>query len=417
MRLQLNNIFFEPIFAPFFELLTMENLAMPERNPPHPSSAPLSPKAPDSASLQCVGVALMTAAMALLAGPAQAESAPEHGDISLKYLDYLDSQPDADRIKVRASALKVLVPVAGQWALGGTLVTDSISGASPANHTEHLGNLHDFRRAVDADVTRYFAHGSVTLGANVSTESDYYSRGYALSGSHSSDDKNTTWTAGASFNNDRINPGNNIVSNERKHVTDWLLGVTRVLTANDIAQLNVGFSRGGGYFSDPYKVFDNRPRERNSRTVLARWNHYFNASQAALRLSYRYYSDSFDITAHTALAEYAQPLGQGWTVTPSLRLYSQSAAEFYIDAGPAGLPFPPNPPIDAIYFAEDQRLAAFGAHTFGIKLAKQFGDKWRVDIQYEQYAQRAAFRLFGDGSPGLAPFYYRSIQVGLARQF
>ena len=54
----------------------------------------VDPRFPQSATLHGVGVALMAAAMTLpLAAPVQAESAPEQGQISLKYLDYLDSQP------------------------------------------------------------------------------------------------------------------------------------------------------------------------------------------------------------------------------------------------------------------------------------------------------------------------------------
>jgi hypothetical protein len=363
-------------------------------------------------------LALMTAALALsLGAQAHAESAPDRGAISLKYLDYLDSQPGADRIKVRAPVLSIVVPIAGEWAVGASAVTDSISGASPANHSDHVTRLHDFRRAADANVTRYFSRGSATLGANVSTESDYFSRGLSAQGTFSSENKNTTWTAGASFNNDRINPNTHIVVNETKHVTDLVLGVTQVLSANDIGQIDVGVSRGTGYFSDPYKVFDNRPRERNNRTVLVRWNHYVAATQGALHFSYRYYSDTWRIRAHTFGLEYAQPFAQGWTVTPLVRVYSQSAAEFYVDAGPLGLPFPPNPPADAINYAEDQRLSAFGAHTFGLKVAKQLNKDWKVDLKYEHYTQRAAFRLSGSGSPGLLPFYARTVQVGVSRQF
>ena len=85
----------------------------------------------ESAPLQTLGAALLAAAMALPLA-VQAESAPERGLISLKHLDYLDSQPGDSRIKVRTTALMVLAPITSEWAIGGTLTTDSISGASPA---------------------------------------------------------------------------------------------------------------------------------------------------------------------------------------------------------------------------------------------------------------------------------------------
>lgn len=363
-------------------------------------------------------VALVSAAMSLLfSDPAIAENAPDRGVISLKYLDYLDSQPDQDRILVRATAFKLIAPVAGEWAIGASATTDVISGASPAYHTTALKKMHERRNAADADVTRYFQNNSVTFGVNQSKESDYLARGISLQANQSSEDRNTTWTVGFARSKDTINPNNNIVNNEKKQVTDFLVGVTQVLSSDDIVQLNLGLSRGKGYFSDPYKALDSRPRERQHHTVLLRWNHHMESRQSTVRSSYRYFSDDWGIKAHTAGLEYVQPFAQGWSVTPMLRVYSQSAANFYIDAGPSDFPFPPNPPEDAIVFSEDQRLSAFGAHTFGLKVSKQLNDDWLVDIKIEQYTQRASLRFGGEGSPGLATFYARSIQFGVSRQF
>jgi len=376
------------------------------------------PCAPESGLRQTVGAALLTAAMALpFAGSAHAESAPERGVISLKSLDYQDSQPGDERIHVRATALRVEAPIAGEWLVGGTLTSDSISGASPAYQTTSLGQMHDRRHAADADVTRYFQNGTLSFGASLSSESDYLSRGLSLQGSRSTEDKNTTWTAGVGVNSDEINPTNHVVEHETKHINNLLLGVTQVLTINDIVQLNFGRSWGRGYFSDPYKLFDNRPRERDSNTVMARWNHHVEATDGTVRLSYRYYSDTWRVKAHTLGAEYVQPLAQGWTVTPLLRLYSQSAASFYVDTNQENGPFGPTLPPGTIFYSEDQRVSAFGARTFGIKVAKQINADWLVDVKYEQYEQRAAWRFFGDGSPGLAPFSARRVQVGVSTQF
>ena len=373
---------------------------------------------PESAPRRGVGAALLSAAMALpLAAAVHAETAPERGIVSLKYLDYLDSQPGDPRIRVHAPALMLMAPISGDWSVGGTLTSDVISGASPAYHTLGLKQMQDHRRAAESEVTRYLPNGTFTIGASISTESDYLSRGLSMQATRSSEDKNTTWNAGLGLTSDVINPTNHIVENETKQVVDLLLGVTQVLTTTDILQMNLGFSNGRGYFSDPYKVFDNRPREHNHSTLMTRWNHHSEATQGTTRLSYRYYSDSWGIKAHTLGVEYVQPMAQGWTVTPLLRLYSQNAANFYVNADASTYPFPPNPPADAIFYSEDQRVSAFGAHTLGIKVAKQLNADWLVDFKVERYEQRAAWSLFSPGSPGLATFYARSIQAGLSRQF
>jgi|APCry1669189241_1035207.scaffolds.fasta_scaffold17168_2 Protein of unknown function (DUF3570) len=374
-----------------------------------------TPRPAESATFRTVGTALMTAALALpLIEPVHAESAPERGLIALKYLDYQDSQPDASRIKVQASALSILAPISGEWSLGGTLTTDSISGASPLYQSSAITPMHDHRRAVEGNVTRYFPNGTLSIGANVSSESDYLSRGLSLQATRSSEDKNTTWTAGLGYNSDVINPTNLAVVDATKQVTALLFGVTQVLTTDDIVQLNLTLSLGRGDFSDPYKFADSRPNTRDSNIVLLRWNHFLESTQGTARLSYRYYTDSWSIDSHTLGFEYVQPLPQGWTVTPQARLYSQSAASFYVNPDASSFPFAPNS-IDN--YSEDQRVSAFGAHTLGLKVTKQLDAGWILDMKYENYEQRASWRLFGSGSPSQVPFYARSIQLGLSHPF
>ncbi|MBC3874818.1 DUF3570 domain-containing protein [Undibacterium sp. LX15W] len=376
---------------------------------PHTSSTPPH---------DTVATALLTAALSLFAcDVALADEPPERGVIALKYLDYFDYQTSADRIRVKATALKLISPIAGEWALGSSVVTDGISGASPVYHSAGLKKMRDRRNAADVDLTRYFENSSVSVAANYSHEADYESRGLSLQTTYSSADRNTVFSAALGASNDEINPVNHIVRQEKKMLRDVLFSVSQVLSTDDIVQFNVGFSHGTGYFSDPYKVFDQRPRERNNHTLTVRWNHHLESLSGSMRLSYRYYADNWNIKAHTLSAEYGQPLTQGWTITPMLRLYSQTAAEFYVDAGPEDYPFPPNPPAKARYFSEDHRVSAFGAFTYGVKVSKQINQDWAVDVKLEQYKQAASLKWFGAGSAGLQSFYARSLQVGVSRQF
>jgi Protein of unknown function (DUF3570) len=369
-----------------------------------------------------LGASLLAAALSLpCVSNLAAQTAPERASVSFKYLDYLDSQPDADRIRVRAPAIGVVLPIKGEWALTGSVVSDSISGASPAYHTSALSKLRDQRYATELNLTRYFETSSYTVGGQFSTEDDYVSRGLSAQGNWSSADKNTTWSLGAGFNRDAIDPTNRAVDHETKRVLQMVAGLTRVLTPHDIVQFNLGRVQSRGYLTDPYKVFDNRPRERDQNTLSVRWNHHFVDSETTLRSSYRYYRDSYGVRAHTLGFEAVQPLGSGWTLMPLLRLYNQSAARFYVDADPSTAPFPPNPADDAVFYSEDQRLSAFGARTWGFKLSKQIDNDWSMDFKLERYEQRGSWYVGalsgGSGSPFLAPFRARSYQLGLTRMF
>lgn len=368
-------------------------------------------------ALPPAGARLLAAALALPAlQPALAETQPERPVLSFKVLDYLDSQPDADRVRIKAPALSLQLPLGSRWGLGATAVYDAISGASPAYHTSGLTRLTDHRRAGDVSITRYGDDWTLTLGGSVSTESDYFSRGLSFTASRASEDRNTTWTFGAGGSADRINPGNRVVQDEHKQVLDAFVGLTQVLTPNDIVQANLALRRGRGYFSDPYKVFDQRPRERDHAALLLRWNHHLPATGGTLRSQWRFYADSFHIRSHTLGLEYVQPLPHGFAITPSVRLYDQNAARFYLDADPSAAPFVPNPPEGAVHYSQDQRLSAFGAATVGLKLAWQWGD-WLLDAKVEQYRQRGSWRWLGSGSPDLAPFDARSWQLGLQHSF
>ena len=400
-----------------------------------------------------IGTALLTAALALPSVEfAYGDAVPERGVVSFKYLNYQDSQgivtqsgSNANgvntvsgassvaassssssgyqtRIGVDAYTMMAVVPVAGKWSVGTTYTSDSVSGASPAYHSSGLTTMKDLRRAVDVQLTRYFSRGTLSASTSYSTESDYVSRGLSVKGSLSTEDKNTTVTLGGSFNNDSINPENQPNLDETKQVAAGLVGLTRVLTPVDIVQLNFAYSNGKGYYSDPYKLYDSRPRERNSVTALARWNHHFddNGTDGTVHLSYRYYSDTFGIRAHTFDAEYVQPVFKGWSVSPLVRLYTQNEADFYLAVGAAELADPTKPtppPAGAVYYSEDQRLSAFGAATLGLKVSKQINKDWLVDAKYEQYEQRAQWSLSGGGDKRLTPLKARSIQLGVSREF
>jgi hypothetical protein len=388
------------------------------------------------------GAALLGAAMAAPSfRTAYADAPPERGMVSLKYLNYQDWQTGdtpltsgmtRDRIGVQALSLMAMVPIAGEWSLNVTFLEDLVTGASPAYHSSGFpssvsgASALDLRHAGDMQLTRYFSRGSLTGGLSYSQENDYISRGASLQGSWETEDKNTTWTLGGSYSSDTIDlSGEHVVETKRqsapesKKVYTGLIGLTRVLTKTDIIQFNLGYSTGHGYYTDPFKDPDHRPEDRHNTTFMTRWNHHFDGTDGTSRLSYRYYRDTWGISAHTLGAEYVQPLSHGWELTPELRLYSQSAADFYVPVGDAEKSNPvtaTDPPAGAVYYSEDQRLSSFGSFTLGLKVSRKMGKSWLMDVKYERCEQRQEWSLFGKGDKGIAAFNSRNFQLGVSRQ-
>jgi hypothetical protein len=384
------------------------------------------------------GVGLVTLAAMALPGvfhaPAHAEDAPTQGRVAVKYLHYSDGQSVATqypyydgtqgdslkRITVNSPAVSVLVPISNQWSLEGGLVVDQVSGASPRYYSDVSGasRMSDTRVAGDVKIVRYFDRASYAVGASISNEHDYRSTALSLDGKWSSADNNTTWNLGLGGSIDAINPtqgGQHNVVGERKGTAEIIAGVTQVLSRNDIVQFNMTASHGRGYFSDPYKLYDNRPRRRSSGVGLVRWNHHFEDVGGTLRTGYRFYGDTFGIRAHTLDLGWTQPFGESFKLTPSMRYYSQSAASFYYDPVTDAQVYP-GPLDNPSYTTTDQRMSAFGGLTVGLKAEWRSSD-FTTDLKVERYEQRPDWRLGGSGSQGIDRFRAIFVQLGVSRPF
>lgn len=368
----------------------------------------------------------------------RAEEAPERGTLAVKYLQYADSQsvqthypfytgsePSTfDRIRVDAPSVLLALPLGRRWLVESSATVDTVSGASPRYYSDVSGasRMEDRRKAYDAKVTRYFERTAFALGASTSKENDYLSKAVSAEGRWSSADNNTTFSAGVGGSNDVITPVHGGVLNltrATRQTQELMLGVTRAITRNDLAQLTIGGSSGRGDFSDPYKQNDVRPAQRDITTALLRWNHHFDGWNTTLRSSYRYYADSFQVHAHTAeLACVMAPPSSSalaFKLTPGVRYYTQSSASFYVDPV-TDVAIYPGTLGQAQYSTVDQRLSAFGAVALNFKLEMAWG-RWTADLKYERYEQRASWRLNGQGSPGIDPFHARELQLGLALSF
>jgi hypothetical protein len=299
---------------------------------------------------------------------------------------------------------------------------DSVSGASPRWHTSisSASRMSDERRAGDVKVTRYGDRHAVSLGMAVSDENDFDSRALSLQGVWNSDDNNRSWDAAVAYTRDRIGSVNDPMLDERRRTFEVTAGVTQALSRTDIVQVGLTYASGSGYYSDPYKHIDIRPESRQQTIAVLRWNHYFEATNISLRTSWRGYRDSFGIRSHTLTVEPAVVVSEQFTIVPSLRLYTQSAADFYYDPvySYVGPPYPPGwfeaPPT---YLSPDQRLAAFGAVTVGVKFIARIDGLWTADLRIEGYEQRSSWRVGGNGSPGLDPLSATFVQVGISRRF
>lgn len=340
-----------------------------------------------------------------------------------------------------------------------TRLVHTIASASP--ETRQQG---DFRLSHEWD------EAAVTLGGGVSEEPDYHSAFASLGGRWDLNQKLTTLNLGLSYTNSDITakldpnvspyydysayesridavpgPDGTVARTLQGVRQDWAthFSVTQVLTKNSLIESGVGYTRSTGYLANPYKVVDfvfvdpnqtpmdvgvpglpplltpevravleQRPNVRNQGTFDLRYVHYVEGLDAAVHLGYRFFHDDWGIDAHTFEADWGQPLGNGWTITPRVRYYSQNAADFYqpyflfkqaqprkdstgqLDLGRV--------PVSA--YSSDYRLSGFGALSGGVTVSKKLGKAVNLEAGFEYYTHAGHLKLGGGGEGDFADF-------------
>lgn len=372
------------------------------------------------------GLAALCAAAAALplgAAPARAGQLDE-GKFGVNYFSY---QEKDRRIGVVAPQAWVQAPIARDVDLEARATLDTVTGASPQYvsnqsgkpvHTLSSASIREGRREAMVKATRWLGDDNLALAASVSSEHDYLSQTVSADGKFNFLNQNVTLAVGGSLSRDSIGATGQPELHQNRITRGLFVGLTQVLGANDIIQSNLAGSAGSGYFDDPYKFTqsffgrrpinhaDQRPDRRNSLAWLTRWRHYLPAQAAALGVDYRYTSDSWGIRSHLLETSWHQNLNEVWALKPSLRYYTQSAADFYATSFA----------VPTITGSSDSRLAAFGALTVAVNVVARFSERDTLDLGIGRYAQRANWRA-GGGSADLPRFDASFTMLGWTRSF
>ena len=359
------------------------------------------------------GLTAFFAAAIAVPGISVAQSRPDDALAEFRYINYSDYQGSQDRMKVNSPMAYLRTPIGKATEIEGSVTYDSMSGASPLYLNALSGasgkGIHDSRGAADVKVTQYFQDYSIGVGAAYSTENDYDARTLSIESRFWTPDKNTTFAFGLSGSDDSVSSSIDKTLSKNRNAGNVLVGVTQVINPISSVQSNLTFGDESGYLSDPYKTLDTRPDHRTEFAWLTRYVLYVAPTKGAVHLDYRFYDDSFGVQSHMMEASYYQPFLDSWMIRPSVRYYSQTAADFFTGS------FPPANPGD--HFTADQRLAAFGSITAGIKLIKSFDSGLSLDVSVDQMEQKAGYQLGGSGSDSIGSFGATWFGVGVSQKF
>ncbi|WNB76740.1 MULTISPECIES: DUF3570 domain-containing protein [Methylomonas] len=242
------------------------------------------------------------------------------------------------------------------------------------------------------------------------------------------------------------------------------LGLTQILSKDALIQADLSFTHSSGYMANPYKVMEalfvdpnqipdlidpfgdgkdyfsdgrpadvlkgdlrafleKRPTLRNQWNLGGRYVQYFHTFDAALHFDYRFSHDDWGINSHTFEADWVQPLGSGWTVTPRVRYYSQDAADFYkpylLVNQAVSSNFTTSNDYRKLpdYYSSDQRLSGYGTLSGGISVSKQFAKGITLETGFEYYTHSGSLKIGGNGEGNYSNFNYFVANAGLKVNF
>ncbi len=358
-----------------------------------------------AAALPCIGLPMRV----------HSQSTEVTHEARLEYFFYQDWQAGYDkRMRINSPMAWARSSIGEHDQIEGSFVYDAMSGASPQYHDTLSGasgkGIEDAREAGDIALTHTMEEMSVSVGTSFSHEDDYDSIGGTLETRFWSEDRNTIVGLGFSGSSDQVGSTNDSTLDESKRALGGGIGITQILTPRAMMQSNLTYASSDGYLSDPYKTLDLRPRSRDQWAWLTRYVLYVPQFDSSLHADYRLFRDSWGVIAHTYALSYHQPLGEAWMITPRLRYYSQSKADFYENT------FPPENPGDEFYTA-DQRMSGFGSVTAGVKISRSFMSDLSVQLSVDYLREEGGWKLWSEGSPGLDPISALILGIGMHYRF
>jgi len=357
---------------------------------------------------------------------------------------------EADRVNALEPAISLKKIYDDESELGFKLVLDSLTGASHNGASESdqvqtftrpSGNgsytvgasdvplddtFRDTRLNFSASYVQPISRlQKIVYGGNLSKEFDFFSTAASATFMQDFNQRNTTLSAGVSFEFDIIDPvggfaaeltqmqANNATQNKKtgtdnKTISEILLGVTQIIDRLTLMQFNYGFAVSNGYHNDPYKIisvvdsttgaliagdtlpgtylYEKRPDSRTKHSLYAKIKRFMSGDVADI--SYRYMWDDWDVVSHTIDTHYRFNVSPSFYLEPHVRYYEQQAAEFYryniTDIDAQNLPQ---------HLSADYRLGNLTATTVGLKIGFLTGNANPNSVRLEYYQQS------GDNAP------------------
>ncbi len=257
--------------------------------------------------------------------------------------DILYHMYDGGGVQIDGPSVLVRKQVGKNVSLVGNYYVDMVSSASIDVLTT-ASPYSEEREQYSLGMDYLRGNTTLSMGYTSSAESDFDATTYNFSVSQDMFGDLTTLTMSYALGDDVVGRSDDesfTRNNTRQH---YGIGLTQILTRDLITTLNVETITDEGFLNNPYRSVryadsgspvgysfepELYPHTRTTNAVGLTTKYYL-PYRAALQAEYRYFTDTWDIDAHTASLSYIHPIGP-WTYTVKYRWHDQTGAHFFGD--------------------------------------------------------------------------------------
>ena len=287
-----------------------------------------------------------------------------------------------EKLEDRASKIIVHLPLDSSSSLETAVGINYYTSASSDNINSNRSSASsdDFRaewliRYAETLPTRHQVYGFQFSG---SSETDYISIGAGVDWSMSSQDQNRWIQAAVNgyydtwmpiFPDELRQAAGDLISSYHRHTYSFSTTIVQILNRRTQLSLNAELIQQWGLLSTPFhRIYfsdfngsglEQLPDRRTKFPIAMRLHHFF-GDHILIRLQYRFYIDSFDITAHTFNLETPLKLTNTFSLYPFYRFHSQLAAQYFQEHG--------EHQSGNRYGTSDYDLSRFHSHKSGLGL-------------------------------------------------
>lgn len=290
--------------------------------------------------------------------------------------DTLYHNYDGGGVEIDGPSILVRKNIGSTVSLSANYYVDSISSASVDVITQASPYTEE-RTQKSLGVDYLYDKSIMSYTFTTSTENDYDAKTNNFNISQEIFGGLTTVSMGYSVGKNIISKSTDNTFLKNASTKGYRLSMSQVLTKDMLMGLTYEIITDEGFLNNPYRQIrysdsintyalqpEIYPETRTSNAASISLRYYLDY-RASVYGGYRFFSDTWNITANTFDLGYVHPYEEKWLIETNLRLYSQTKASFFSNLFPY---------VNAQdYLGSDKELSTFSSNSFGIGMTYKIG--------------------------------------------